>query len=265
MPDAIDQERVAEHQRGVCLFGYPFFSEKLLIPGIDPSRFLALIGNDQDGFKALPVMYTHGNRGNSNSKNLRKMIPLPLEETRFGTVSEHASRSRERSNGCADHVYRSNEEENWYVMMDNELADVDDQGWMYSWSFKAKHWKGKYGFVRKRVWVRLPSATPDLIRLEDLGSRHRVEKKATEVAEDISSEENWWDATDDLIMLLSQLQNCKLDRERFQFIDGVFHNLSKDDLVKLSTEPILSRVLGTFQFETSKEKFRNELKARISC
>lgn len=44
----------------------------------------------------------------------------------------------------------------WYVDMAN---DVDDQGWLYSWRFRSKDWKGypRIGrsFVRQRQWKRL--------------------------------------------------------------------------------------------------------------
>lgn len=44
----------------------------------------------------------------------------------------------------------------WYILM---LADVDEQGWLYSlfWRFNSQ-WHGKYyfgDFVRKRLWIRL--------------------------------------------------------------------------------------------------------------
>ncbi|CDO94286.1 unnamed protein product [Kluyveromyces dobzhanskii CBS 2104] len=255
---SVDHERVAEHQRGICLFGYPIFSEKFLFPGVDPSRFLALIGNDQDGFKALPVMYTHGNRGNFNRKNLQKMIPVPLDES---TTEDEMN----APNGLDNHRPGTREEDNWYVIMDNAHADVDDQGWMYSWSFRSKHWKGKSGFVRKRVWIRLPPTTSELVRLDEQHSRaKRADVSHLDTRSDSSSEEDWRDAADELNFVLRELKSCKLDRERFQFLETAFQTLSKKDLEMLAKPKTLFAVLETFQFNTSKEKFHKDLMSRLS-
>lgn len=50
----------------------------------------------------------------------------------------------------------------WYVDMAN---DVDDQGWLYSWRFRSKDWKGYprpgRSFVRQRQWRRLRRKKPE--------------------------------------------------------------------------------------------------------
>ncbi|KAG0676527.1 hypothetical protein C6P41_001314 [Kluyveromyces marxianus] len=277
MLNGIDQERVIEYQRGVCLFGYPFFSEKLLVPGYDPPRFLAMIGNEEDGFKSLPVMIPHGKRGNSNTKNLRKMIPLPFEGDENKAVRSRMRSTRSANtaeNGLEEsrdyHPHYPRDGEEWYVMMEHGVSDVDDQGWMYSWSFKSRQWKGRYGFVRKRIWIRLPSTTPELVQIHDLGSRReRMESQQSHIEEEMQQDE-----TQDAVVdrntalpepnektdaLINELKTCTLDRKRFELLNEVLHSWTKYDLMELTKEPILSSILGTFQFETSRERFRNEI------
>lgn len=59
--------------------------------------------------------------------------------------------------------------------------------------------------------------------------------------------------------LINELKTCTLDRKRFELLNEVLHSWTKYDLMELTKEPILSSILGTFQFETSRERFRNEI------
>ena len=64
----------------------------------------------------------------------------------------------------------------WYVDMS---ADVDEQGWQYSFSFSSSAWHGSHpwfhSFVRRRRWVRLRMKRGSLERYGDRG-RSRLEE-----------------------------------------------------------------------------------------
>lgn len=263
----VDQERVIEHQRGICLFGYPFFSERLLIPGYDPPRFMALIGNRVEGFKSMAIMFEVVNRSNVNAQNLQKMIPILLSESK----QSHCHDSRNKK--------ASREDVNWYVSMDHGVADVDDQGWIYSWSFKSRHWQGLTGFVRKRLWVRLPSTTPELVQLDDVTAEEYGDSKphakitreeALQEDEEALQEDEeslegteeqggrWWDSSSDSDTLVSALQHCKLDRQRFDVIEQYFSKLSQDEQKVFWNEEMTHKVLAIFQFQTSRERFMKQ-------
>ena len=99
-----------QSQRGLVLFGFPFYSEKLL-GFLDPKPFSKPNGE--------PLGQSFDN--------------LQVPDDTWEWVWPR-----------------------WFVDMAN---DVDDQGWVYSWWFRSKHWTGypQIGrrFVRQRRWKRL--------------------------------------------------------------------------------------------------------------
>jgi hypothetical protein len=50
----------------------------------------------------------------------------------------------------------------WYVVM---AGDTDDQGWMYSWRFRGRWWRGRmlFGSVRRRTWIRLRGKSKSIL------------------------------------------------------------------------------------------------------
>lgn len=143
----IAEQIIVENQRGIALFGYPFFSNKLLIPKVDPLQFHT--EKDQQPISTVTSSYC----GNTNNKLL-----LPLNFLCSRSVTEEKGGTA--LFGC---IGERDDEFAWFVLMDYQgKYDIDDQGWCYSWSFRSKCWKGKNGFVRKRFWVRLPTQNEEL-------------------------------------------------------------------------------------------------------
>lgn len=212
-------ERVVEHERGLVLFGYPFFSEKLLVPGIDPARFVAMVKDETTGeFKEQEVLCDREGYGNLAGVNMLKFMPIPLNEPEGEKI--------------------------WYVMMDHEFADVDDQGWSYSWYFRSKRWQGRQGLVRKRIWVCLP-------REPSKGER----EVAVEDEEAGEEESSWEDASEDGLELISRLKRCKIDRQRFEVLEEIFGQMSEEDLVAVLDKNTKARILEMFQFDSSRRRF----------
>ncbi|CCH60926.1 hypothetical protein TBLA_0D04300 [Henningerozyma blattae CBS 6284] len=125
---------LVQNERGVTLFGYPFFSTSFLLPGVDPPSYqLSLFDKSTIHTKRSLVPL----RNSSSLHSVTELYPVttPLDA-----------------------------KEKWYVSMDwsgeiksgTGLADVDDQGWTYAWSFIADRWKSSKGLVRRRIWVKLP-------------------------------------------------------------------------------------------------------------
>lgn len=118
-------ECVVENQRGLCIFGFPLFSGRSLIPMVDPPSFQLLNG----GYVLQAV--EKNNDYESVHSSLAALYPLPDFNWEWSWDS-------------------------WYVFM---LYDVDDQGWIYlNLLFSSKHWRGRDFFgscVRRRIWVRL--------------------------------------------------------------------------------------------------------------
>jgi hypothetical protein len=118
-------EYVIENQRGLCIFGFPLFSGRSLIPMVDPPSFQLLNG----GYVLQAV--EKNNNYESVHSSLAALYPLPDFNWEWSWDS-------------------------WYVFM---LYDVDDQGWIYlNLLFSSKHWRGRDFFgscVRRRIWVRL--------------------------------------------------------------------------------------------------------------
>ncbi|AMD20644.1 HDL100Wp [Eremothecium sinecaudum] len=144
----ISEQVIVENQRGITLFGYPFFSSKLLIPKVDPPQFHT--EKDRQPISTATSNYY----GNTNNKLL-----LPLNfKCSMGLTEEVGEGSAQ-----VECVGERDDEFAWFVSMDyHGNYDIDDQGWCYSWSFRSKYWKGKNGFVRKRFWVRLPTRNGQL-------------------------------------------------------------------------------------------------------
>ncbi|AET39425.1 Spo73p Ecym_4367 [Eremothecium cymbalariae DBVPG len=165
----VAEQVIVENQRGITVFGYPFFSNKLLIPKVDPPQF----HTEKDH---LPISTATSNYyGNTNNKLL---LPLNFRHLGFASggvgggersegegSSEVGGSSSGSTFGVSSHgrVEGQDEEFAWFVSMDHQgQYDIDDQGWCYSWSFRSKYWKGKNGFVRKRFWIRLPTRNDNL-------------------------------------------------------------------------------------------------------
>ncbi|KAG0666963.1 hypothetical protein C6P45_000172 [Maudiozyma exigua] len=122
---------VVENQRGFTIVDYTLYSPHLLIPKIDPPQY--------------QIVYYE--RDNSGLKDMTKI--------KFTTLSKKILHSFEQfypMDFQPDHV--TPEDYKWYILV--SIKDTDDDGWNYSWFFRHKRWKYKNGFVRRRIWVKLP-------------------------------------------------------------------------------------------------------------
>lgn len=122
----LSYELIIEHERGIILFGYPFFNKSALIKGLDPPLFV----NKHN----KPVNITERGHSTTTGAFSYNMNLYPLDAANWKWKWDK-----------------------WYVLMLE--ADTDDQGWVYSGlTFYSSNWRGKYRFgnsVRKRVWIRL--------------------------------------------------------------------------------------------------------------
>lgn len=160
----------------------------------------------------------------------------------------------------------------WFVAMEHRgQYDIDDQGWSYSWHFGSKRWKGKNGFVRKRVWVRLPvinnpstdckahSQQEISLRLHEqtksiVDLLRETSKSSTETAYTAAKE----DGTE-TPMLVQKLQPLQLDRQRLEVIREYIRS-TDSELVQsqfAQDSPFLNQLLRTFQFDETRREFVN--------
>ncbi|SCV01626.1 LAMI_0G12662g1_1 [Lachancea mirantina] len=221
-----------EHQRGMMILGYPVFSPNLLIRGVDPPHFQLIC---EGGVFVEPEEIKAG----------AGMYPLDLNEAgkRF----------------------------KWFVSMDHAGEyDTDDQGWCYGWRFRTSKWKPRNGFVRKRFWIRLPADT-NVLSLDACGdvggfsgSDESQEKKTT-----MLSEPKAVNTIED--HLLTRLKNALIDRQRlelvFDFLEKYVRSTASDPTAdgrrELLDAETLDKILVTFQYQDSKERFLQRYNALL--
>ncbi|AAS51815.2 ADL105Cp [Eremothecium gossypii ATCC 10895] len=291
----VSEHIIVENQRGITLFGYPFFSNKLLIPKVDPPQF-------HTEKEQQPISTTTSNYyGNTNNKLL-----LPLHFRYTGTLGAEGTgrlRGRPASGG-------SDDEFAWFVSMDYRgQYDIDDQGWCYSWSFRSKYWKGKSGFVRKRFWVRLPTRSEHLGQTSGPGARagsrgarsamHRTGSagragwaaaRHTEPQSPIAEEDDEKRDEDradtacmlgsytrqefsalyeggngrfaeELAQLVRKIDKLPLDRQKFEALEEFVQGMTPTqhrDMCRIVRDPnsgFTGKILSSFQFDVSRRKF----------
>lgn len=211
--DELPGDIFVENERGISFLGYPFFSAKLLIPRVDPTNFQLV--NSDDGILK--------NISNASVHTIAGLYPLVKDEAK----SEGKSCSK------------------WFVLMDfRGKVDMDDQGWVYSWHFATERWKSKHGFVRRRVWVKLPEKG-----IEEHQCELRRLPRTTE-----STSDSYITATDDQEWLVRQLTTSLLDRKRFELLNALCES-GDLTLSQLQNEQLCQRVKDCFQYESSAERF----------
>lgn len=156
---------IVENQRGIKLFGVPFYSSNFLLPGMDPPNFQLLISNcDKDGGRVIdksiiPIPYHGPGNPRNNLNSFNELYPLPWcpeKANNHNALVKNPCQPRRKL-------------PRWYVKLhynsverDSLLNSCDDQGWIYSWRFRNKHWKGRYGLVRRRLWVKIDDDINDI-------------------------------------------------------------------------------------------------------
>lgn len=204
--DQLPEDIVVENQRGICLLGYPFFSAKLLVPRVDPTNFQLV--NTKDGVLR--------NISNASIRTVAELYPL---------------------------VEKGNASLKWFVLMEfGEKVDMDDQGWVYSWHFSTERWKSKHGFVRRRVWARLP----------EKGLQETIRPALRPVSD--TAEGSYHSAIDDQEWLIQRLMASVLDRKRFESLDELCRD-GELALRHLQDEQLMQRVRDCFQYGSSAERF----------
>ncbi|CAL9734062.1 sporulation-specific protein 73 [Monosporozyma servazzii] len=145
---------IVENQRGITLLGIPFFSSSFLLPTLDPPNYQLIVSNfdTEDGNivnkSIIPIPY-HGIGTPRNKLNsFNELYPLPW-------VSEDENNKYKVCNP-------RKKPGKWYVKLNHNfveknalLNNCDDQGWIYGWRFRSKHWKERHGLVRRRIWIKL--------------------------------------------------------------------------------------------------------------
>lgn len=220
--DGLPEDIFVENERGLSFLGYPFFSARLLIPRLDPSNFQTL--NSEDRLLR--------NISNASVHSIAGLYPLTKDE------------AREKDNGPAK----------WFVLMDfKDKLDMDDQGWLYSWHFSTERWKSKHGFVRRRVWVKLPE------RRRELGLVPRQTPSSAPIVSSPSSASlagSFVTANDDQECLVSDLKNMLLDRQRFERLDEACQE-GLLNLESLQNEQFCERVRCCFQYKSAQTRFQD--------
>lgn len=123
----------------------------------------------------------------------------------------------------------------WFVDMAN---DVDDQGWLYSWRFRSKDWKGypRHGrsFVRQRQWKRLRRKKPEFRK------NSTPEAPAHDVCEDV----------------IKLIATCNTGREQVDAVSGYLrkHPDRVDELRQNS-----KRLFGSFVLPVSEHEIMRRL------
>lgn len=127
-----NSEVVIENQRGITILGFAWYSPHLLVPKMDPPQYQIVYfeeGIDDSGAYNVNISLTK--LSNRILRSFEHFYPLD-----FVPPGVHVPETR------------------WHILM--SIEDTDDDGWNYSWAFGSKHWKYRNGFVRRRVWVKLP-------------------------------------------------------------------------------------------------------------
>lgn len=222
--DGLPEDIFVENERGVGLLGYPFFSAKLLIPRIDPSNFQ--IVNTEDRLLR--------NISNASVHSIAGLYPLTKDE------------GREKANGPSK----------WFVLMDfKDKLDMDDQGWLYSWHFSTYRWKSKHGFVRRRVWVKLPERRRELALVPKESPRPLPSIVSSVSTESMAS--SFVTANDDYERLISDLKGMLLDRQRFEKLDEAWQR-GELDKIALRDKEFCERVRKCFQYRSSQMRFEED-------
>ncbi|CAL9728979.1 sporulation-specific protein 73 [Monosporozyma unispora] len=147
---------IVENQRGIIMLGIPFFSSSFLLPGLDPPNYQLLVSTfDSEGSKVIeksiiPIPYHGPGNPRNNLNSFNELYPLPWVPD--DTEKEQLKTSCQPRQKPGKWYVRLN---HGFVEKDSLLNNCDDQGWIYSWRFRSKHWKDKHGLVRRRVWVKL--------------------------------------------------------------------------------------------------------------
>lgn len=166
----------------------------------------------------------------------------------------------------------------WYVDM---AADVDDQGWCYSWRFGSKHWSGRHrfmrSFVRQRVWKRprvntrlLTNGSLESLTLhnkwrdkklvskeaphEDYSASAATETGKTGTAE--KEERNKEDVAAKTRQIVDKIATSRNDRERVNGIIDLVENSTED--IGLLVE-IRDQLVGTLQYPVSRRSLISKL------
>lgn len=222
--DGLPEDIFVENERGVGLLGYPFFSAKLLIPRIDPSNFQ--IVNTEDRLLR--------NISNASVHSIAGLYPLTKDE------------AREKANGPSK----------WFVLMDfKDKLDMDDQGWLYSWHFTTERWKSKHGFVRRRVWVKLPERRGELALVPKESPPPLPTTVSSVSSESMAS--SFVTANDDYEHLTSDLKGMLLDRQRFERLDEAWQR-GELDKISLRDKEFCERVRKCFQYKSSQMRFEDD-------
>lgn len=129
----------------------------------------------------------------------------------------------------------------WYVDMS---LDIDDQGWAYSWRFGSNSWHGNHiwfrSFTRRRNWLRLRQkirSDPDEI----------TEAPFLTMSETIENED-----TRQLVIesLLTDLDACRLDREKLQIIVSILSDQQKLESIRLIARH-MDQIIAKLQYQDS--------------
>lgn len=212
-PADLPEDIFVENERGFTFLGYPIFSAKLLIPRLDPTNFQLV--NSENGLLK--------NISNASVHTIAGLYPLAKNEV------------------------KKREQEGWFVLMEYEdKADMDDQGWVYSWHFGTDRWKSKHGFVRRRVWVKLPE--------KDLKESRFVSRKRPLMVTKSATNSSFVTATDDQGWLIGALKASPLDRERFELLEALCER-GELKLSHLQDGQLCQRIQDSFQYKPSAEKF----------
>ncbi|SCU78474.1 LADA_0A05798g1_1 [Lachancea dasiensis] len=219
-PDLVFGTRdiIVEHQRGMMVLGYPFFSPNLLLHGVDPPQF-QLVSPDGQSVEKGEIKAGAG------------MWPLDL--------------------------HSKAEEFKWFVSMDHgNMYETDDQGWTYGWRFRSKRWKAASGFVRKRFWVRLRENSRELTPAMNDPCSERIAGVTSETLSPVESTSTSLEADSGFEKLLLALSKLPLDRQKAEKVVAYIDNLPPDEKLQMLQQdsPALKRILQQFQFKESKAR-----------
>lgn len=204
----LPEDSLVENERGITLFGIPMFSSSLLMPHLDPTHWQI----------------------------------INVEDMKLKNIGEHSLLSRGELYPLAKSAHVG---EKWFVLMDfGDTVDMDDQGWLYSWSFDSSRWKSKHGFVRRRIWVK----KDDQMATGLSASCSPATRPASRTGGGSSQ------SVDGRTRLLTRLRRELVDRCRFELL-----NTSLEDKAltrgSLEDQEYVDRIAECFEFKTSKAKF----------
>lgn len=148
----------------------------------------------------------------------------------------------------------------WYVDM---TADVDDQGWCYSWRFGSKHWSGRHrfmrSFVRQRVWKR-PRANTKLLAngsSESLASlKNPSNTESGRASHNTKEEEERVELAAKAEQIIDGINGLRNDRERVIAIIHLIENSTEDSNLLLD---IRDQLMGTLHYPVSKRSLVSKL------